>query len=325
MRLVRVSREFPPELNPFVRQNVVIKAAGVPGEAPHSKWIVAREGILDGIRHGFITPGMKKVVEATSGNTGNGMGIMCNILGIPFVAMMSGDAPQEKINAIRTLGRGTSLQLLFDSEETTVACARRLGRQDGWYNPCQYDGIWNPLAHFQYHAPQLWAAQGDMALLFVPGGTMGTPIGLSMYAREKGHRTKVIPVLCAEGQEVPGVRTLSSINEDVRQPWKEFFREEDLQFGSRHAAFYLSFLTWPHVPQMLGPSFGLAFTGALKFLRKHRNSGTLDQFRGNDGKIQVIIFGPDDYKPYMALYMGVLNRKTELSAKTMPNLMHIID
>ncbi|MCR4276340.1 MAG: hypothetical protein NUV90_03075, partial [Candidatus Parcubacteria bacterium] len=109
--------------------------------------------------------------------------------------------------------------------------------------------------------------------------------------------------------------------------WGTIFREEDLQFGTRHASFYLSFLTWPHVLQKLGPSFGLGFAGALSFLQKHKKAGTLDQFRDKaDGKIHVVVFGPDDYRPYIALYLGVLDRKKELSAKAPPaDLLSVLE
>lgn len=326
MRLVRVSEAFPPWLNPFADDGVIITAAGVPGEASHSKWVVAYAGIKDGIERGYITPDTK-LIEATSGNTGDGMAAVCHALGISFTAVMSGDVPQDKINAIRVLGGRTSLQLIFDSSETTVEYARRLGAQDGWYNPCQYDGIWNPQAHYRYLAPQLWKQQRKISLLFVPGGTMGTPMGLAMYARECGFGTLVYPVLCAEEHEVPGARTLGSVKKDIRQQWGTIFREEDLQFGTRHAAFYLSFLTWPHVLQKLGPSFGLAFAGALSFLKKHKAAGTLSQFRdAEEGLIRVVIFGPDDYRPYIALYLGVLDRKKELSAKTPPtDLLSVLE
>lgn len=324
MRLVRTSEAFPPELNPFIDDGVVIKAAGVPGDVPHSKWYMAREGIRAGIEDGFINSNTT-IVEATSGNTGQGMAVVCNALGLRFVPVMSGDVPQDKINVVRALGRHIQLQLHFDSDETAVECARRLGAQSGWYNPDQYAQGWNFDAHFRYLAPQLWG-QEKISILAVPAGTMGTCIGLALYAREKKLGTTVVPVLCAEEEEVPGARSLVSVKKDIRQPWEKIFRNEDLQFGTRHAAFYLSFLTWPHVTQQLGPSFGLGFAGALSFLQKHRNAGTLKQFRDHgDDKIHVVVFGPDDYRPYTGLYLGELKRR-ELSARTPPlDLLRLLD
>jgi hypothetical protein len=155
---------------------------------------------------------------------------------------------------------------------------------------------------------------------------MGSCIGLQTYATTNRLETRIVPVFCAEGQEIPGARTLSSVKKDVRQPWKEMWRKKDLQFGTRHASFYLSFLTWPYVTQMLGPSFGLGFAGALRFLHKHKTAGTLKQFRRmSDNKIHVVVFGPDDYRPYTSLYLGELKRE-ELSSTVPPaDLLSILD
>ena len=323
LRLVRVSEEFPPSLNPFSEDGVIIKAAGVPGEVPHSKWYMAREGIRDGIGKGYIEEGTT-IVEATSGNTGQAMAIICNALGLRFVPIMSGDVPQDKINAIRTLGRHVQPRLHFDPDETTVEYARRLGAEAGWYNPDQYKSSWNWRAHYCHLAPQLWEQQGKISILAVPAGTMGTCYGLALYARDRELNTKVVPVMCAEEEEVPGARTLASITRDIRHPWKDVFQEEDVQFGTRHASFIFSYLTWTHVPQMLGPSFGLGFYGAISFLREHKNAKTLYQFRDKeDGKIYVVVFGPDDYRSYTPLYLGELKRK-EFSAHTPPNLLRLV-
>ena len=325
MRLVRVSKGFPPELNPFASDGVVIMAAGVPGEAPHSKSYVAWNGIRDGIEKGLIGPDTT-VIEATSGNTGHGMAAVCGALGLRFVPVMSGDVPHDKINVIRVFGRRIGLHLVFDSDETAVEYARRLGAQDGWYNPDQYAGSWNVNAHFRYLAPQLWEQQKKISILAAPAGTMGTCLGLAKYARENKLGTTIVPVLCVEGEEVPGARSLTGVEKDIRHLWKKTFRNEDLQFGTRHEAFHLSFLTWSHVSQTLGPSFGLGFAGALRFLQKHKNAGTLEQFRDQkDGKIYVVVFGPDDYRPYTSLYLGELKRK-ELSAKIGPSdLIRLLD
>lgn len=312
-RLVRISMAFPPDLNPFFKDDVVMTSAGVPGEVAHSKSYMAYEGIKHGIKEGRIDSSTI-IVEATSGNTGQAMAHICTALGLTFWPVIAGDVPQDKINAIRIFGKRVRPQLLFESDETTVEYARRLGSQLGYYNPDQYAMSWNWQAHYTYLAPQLWKQQPAISILVVPAGTMGTYCGLAAYVRDNNLGTKVVPVMCAEDEEVPGARTLASIRHDIRQPWNSSCSEEDIQFGTRRAAFYLSYLSWGHVPQQLGPSFGLAYCGAINFLGKHKNAGTLDQFREPDGKVYVVLFGPDDYRPYTSLYFSVL-KKRELSTR----------
>lgn len=300
VRLVRIF-ELPSEANPFVKDGVIVRVAAAPGEVPYHKAPMARDGLRDGISVGLITPDTT-VVEATSGNTGHAMASICNILGVKFVAIVAGDVPGSKTDVMRALGGRVSVRMP-EHGETTVECARRLGAQDGWYNPDQYGGAWNPRSHRKHLAPQLFKA-APVSIVVAPGGTMGTCMGLAQYVARNEWTTKIVPVLCAEGQEVPAARSLARVRRDIRLPWEEIFQESDIQYAARYASFLLSFLSWRFIPVQLGPSFGLAFVGALKFLREQKTGGTLDTFRRPDGKVHVTVFGPDDYRPYHALYLA---------------------
>jgi hypothetical protein len=321
-RLVRVSEPFPEIFNPFAGDGVVIRAAGIPGEMEHSKTYLGREGIWQGVKSGAIVSGTI-VHEATSGNTGHSMAKTANAIGVQFCAHIPGDTPQEKINAMRVFGRYVSPEMHFDPSESTVEKARRLGTQSGHYTPDQYAGAWNPEAHKKYLAPQLWKQSGEISLLFVPGGTMGTSMGLAAHAREKGLSTKIVPVMVEKGDEVPGARSRQRIDRDVLLPWQAYFGEQDVEYGPRHESFFLSFLSWQFVPQSLGPTFGLGLYGAFVHLWKHKKAKTLDQYRDASGKISVMVFGPDDNRLYTQLYLAELSLE-ELSARTLPRIEDIV-
>lgn len=318
MRLVRIF-DFPSEANPFAQDGVVIKIAAAPGEVPYHKYPMAREGILDGIMKGLITSDTI-VVEATSGNTGHAMATVCTILGLKFVAVVAKDVPESKISIIRALGEHITVQT-SNPGETTVECARRLGAQEGWCNLDQYQGAWNPRAHRDYLAPQIFQ-QTPVSIFATPGGTMGTCMGIAQYALHTNKCVRVVPVMCQEGQEVPAARTLSRVKKDIRLPWQDYFKESDFQFGTRYASFLLSFLSWRHIPVQLGPSFGLAFVGMLKFLQDQKKAGMLEQFREADGTIYAIVFGPDDYRPYTALYLAERLYDEDFTKR---NLLSLID
>src|SRR3989344_5438583 len=144
MRLVRVF-DLPSEANPFAEDGVIIRIAAAPGDVPYHKWPMARAGILDDIEKGLIGPDTI-VVEASSGNTGHAMASICNLLGLSFTVVIPIDIPAAKVDVIRALGNGVSFAMP-NRGETTVECARRLGAQEGWYNPDQYRGAWNPESH----------------------------------------------------------------------------------------------------------------------------------------------------------------------------------
>ncbi len=316
-RLVRVF-DVPEEHNPFAKEDVALRVAAGFGEAPFHKWAMAREGIFEGVRNGRIAPDTI-IVEATSGNTGHAMATVCTALGLHFVAVVNKDVPGSKTSIIRALGEHVSVQAPLPGE-TTVECARRLGSQPGWYNPDQYAGEWNPRAHEQYLAPQIFE-QTPVSVFVAPGGTMGTVLGVDRYARAHGKHTKVIPVMCEEGQEVPAARTLSRVKKDIRIPWDKELKEEDIRFGTRRESFALSFFSWRFLPVQIGPSSGLALAGALTFLQEQKIAGTLDQFREPSGKIVVVVFAPDDYRPYADLYLGENLYSREYINDTTPNLL----
>lgn len=318
-RLVRVYK-LPPEANPFAEDDVVLKVAAAPGEEPNHKVHMAREGIFDGIQRGLITSGTT-VVEATSGNTGQAMAAVCNKLGLRFAAVVPGDMPGPKLDAMRALGN-----VVFctpDVGETTVDCARRLGKQKGWYNPDQYAGEWNPQSHCRFLAPQIFE-QTAVSVFVAPAGTMGTCMGIARYdaLSHVRHCRKVIPVMCADGQEIPAVRTLARVKRDILLPWQDCFDEKDIQYATRYASFLLSFLSWRHLSVQLGPSFGAAYVGALKFLREYKAAGALNNLRESDGKIYVVVFGPDDYRPYNALYLAGPLYEKDFSGV---NLLDLVD
>lgn len=318
VRVYNVSEQY----NPFAEDGVVLRVATGFGEAPFHKWAMAREGLLEGVKSGKITP-ETVVVEATSGNTGLGMATACTMLGLRFVAVVNKDVPGTKLDVIRALGDHISFQSPLPGE-TTVDAARRLGAQPGWYNPDQYASDWNPRAHEQHLAPQLFK-QTPVSLFFTPGGTMGTALGVARYARAHDTCTKVIPVMCAEGEEVPAARTLSRVKKDVRIPWELEIKEEDIRFGTRRESFALSFFSWRFLPVQMGPSSGLAFAGALKFLWEQKAAGTLSQFSESSGKIFVVVFAPDDYRPYVDLYAGEKLYDKVYQGDAIPPLLALIE
>jgi cysteine synthase len=301
-RLVRLSAPFPEWFNPFWTDGVTIRAASIPGDVEHCKSYMARELLLGPISEGLISQ-HTIVKEATSGNTGHGIAKVCKALGIRCQLIMLAGTVRSKINAISVMGAGVEVVLHSDPSETPVERARREGAQDGCYNPDQYANIRNPWAQKTHLAPQLFAAAGEVSLVAVASGTMGTCMGLKQYVSEHGLRTRILPVLLQDHQEIPGARPLSKVLRDVRLPWQQLFTLDDIELGTRHPSFLLAYYSWRVLPQMLGPSFGLAFQGALRRIQKEKLAGTLDELRVG-GNIEIVLVGADTYLPYLDLFLG---------------------
>jgi cysteine synthase len=317
-RLVRLSKPFPEWLNPFSSNRVTIRAAAIPGDVEHSKSYMARELLLGPISEGLISQ-HTIVKEATSGNTGHGIAKICKALGISCQLIMPAGTARAKINAISVMGGGVEVVLHSDPNETPVERGRREGAQDGYYNPDQYSSWRNPWAHKTHLAPQLFAAAGDVSLLAVASGTMGTCMGLRQYVDQHGLRTRILPVLLEDHHEVPGARPLSKVQKDVKLRWQDLFSLDDIELGTRHASFLLAYYSWRVLPQMLGPSFGLAFQGALRRLQKEKQAGSLDALRVN-GEVEVVLVGADTYLPYLDLFLGE-TQSDERHTYNSPNLL----
>jgi cysteine synthase len=317
-RLIRVSQPFPAWLNPFHDDGVVIRAGAIPGEVAHSKSYMARELIISGIERGAITADTT-IVEASSGNTGQAIASICNALCLKCQIVLPGDTPTSKINVVRAMGRYVEPVLHFDRRESVVSRARREGAQAGHYNPDQYANPLNPLAHETHLAPQLIGARGgEFHLIAAAAGTMGTCLGLKTAVNKAGLPATILPVLCAEGEEVPGARSLAKIRRDVKLPWEQSFTLQDIEFGPRHESFLLAYLSWRWIPQMLGPSFGLALFGALKRLWKDKKMKRL-----NAG-LNVLVLGADSYVLYPDIIVAEIMHEEFSSDQIIKNVMRRI-
>jgi cysteine synthase len=306
-RLVRF-QPLPDYMNPFFGDGVVIHVAGIPGDMPNSKIYVAYHLFRRAIQHGLINS-ETRLIEASSGNTGVGLAKLATELGLQIEIVMPADSPSGKSDAIKVFGAGVSVLLHSSQKESSVAYARRKQSEPGYYHFDQYASPWNPQAHELFLAPQLFANR-YIDIFVAPAGTMGTCMGIYKYVLEKNLSTIIIPVVCEEGQEVPGARSLRKIEEDVLLPWQGCFPRELLEYGSRADSFYLSFLSWRAISQTLGPSFGLALRGAFRRLLHMKRRGELEKFQAeNNRPMEVVVFGPDDNRAYFPLYGSTLTNE----------------
>jgi cysteine synthase len=289
--------------NPFTEDNVVITPALLYADTFNSKAPVAYQLVYDGIANGDITP-ETTVVVASSGNTGLGVAQLCKTLGLKCLVIMQTDTPALKQGAIGMLGDPVEISLINSG---TVARARELGLQAGYYDTDQYARSGNLEAQNRYLAPQLWGSRREnIDVLVASGGTLGTIGGLQKYARDWQRTTKFIVALCDDGEEVPGARDEARITRDVKGISVNDF--DGKLYGSRYESFLASAVLVPEIPWMPGgPTSGLAFLSTLRYINRHKKAGTLDSLRGIDGKVQVVFICPDDYRLYADLYRSVLH------------------
>src|ERR1700704_803049 len=136
-------------------------------------------GIIDDAeRRGELKPG-QTVVEATSGNTGIALAMVCAARGYPFVAVMAESFSVERRQIMRAYGARVVLTPAAERGTGMVRKAAELAAQHGWFLARQFENPANPAYHRQTTGPEILSDFAAKRLdAFVTGwGTGGTLTG----------------------------------------------------------------------------------------------------------------------------------------------------
>jgi len=134
--------------------------------------------IDDAEKSGALKPG-QTVVEATSGNTGIALAMVCGARGYPFVAIMAEPFSVERRKIMRMLGAKVILTPAAERGSGMVRKAQELASKHGWFLARQFDNPANPAIHRSTTGPEILSDFAGKRLdAFVTGwGTGGTLTG----------------------------------------------------------------------------------------------------------------------------------------------------
>ena len=134
------------------------------------------------------------VIEATSGNTGIGLAMVCAQKGYPLVVTMSENFSIERRKMLRFLGAKVVLTPAEFKGSGMLAKAVELSEKHGWFLCRQFENEANADAHSNTTAPEILEDfEGERLDYWVTGfGTGGTLKGVSRVLKEKRPDTKVI-------------------------------------------------------------------------------------------------------------------------------------
>ena len=140
--------------------------------------------IEDAERSGALKPG-QTVVEATSGNTGIALAMVCAAKGYPFVAVMVETFSIERRKIMRALGAKVFLTPAAERGSGMVRKAEELAKKHGWFLASQFENPANPAYHRQTTGPEILSDFAGRRLdFFVTGwGTGGTLTGAGEMIR----------------------------------------------------------------------------------------------------------------------------------------------
>jgi cysteine synthase A len=140
--------------------------------------------IEDAERRGTLKPG-QTVVEATSGNTGIALAMVCAAKGYPFVAVMTETFSVERRKLMRIMGAKVILTPAAERGSGMVKKAAELAEKHGWFLARQFENEANPAYHRSTTGPEIIQDfVGRRLDFFVTGwGTGGTLTGAGEMIR----------------------------------------------------------------------------------------------------------------------------------------------
>ena len=129
------------------------------------------------------------VLDATSGNTGVALALVCAVRGHRLLLAMPDRVSLERKRIARAFGAELVLTDPLEGTDGAIREARRLASDARYVYVDQYSNPANPLAHELTTGPEIWAQTDGRVTHVVAGvGTSGTVVGISKALRPKGVR-----------------------------------------------------------------------------------------------------------------------------------------
>ena len=152
----------------------------------------------------------KRIVEATSGNTGIAIAMIAAAMKIPTTLIMPENSTEERIKTMRAYGA----EVILTPADRTIEYSRELAQEmenGGDYvqlNQFSNDDNWR--AHYRTTGPEIWRDTGGKVTHFVSSmGTTGTITGTGKYLHEQSADVTIVGVQPTDGSRIPGIRRWS--------------------------------------------------------------------------------------------------------------------
>ncbi|NNF17572.1 MAG: cysteine synthase A [Gammaproteobacteria bacterium] len=290
--IVRINRMAPEGVTMYVKVESFNPAASVKDRLA---WAI----IKDAEDRGDLQPG-QTVIEATSGNTGIALAMVCAARGYKFVATMAESFSVERRRIMRALGAKVILTPAAERGSGMVRRAEELAAEHGWFLARQFENPANPEYHASTTGPEILADFAAERLdYFVSGwGTGGTMSGAGRTLKAARPGLKIIATepegaAMLSGNEwqphkiqgwtpdfIPGVLDRNVIDEIVTVTDDES-RDTSLELASREG-------------MLVGISAGGTFAAALKVAQNAPQGSVILAMLPDTGERYMTTFLFDD-------------------------------
>jgi cysteine synthase A len=144
---------------------------------------------------GQIEPGRTTIVEATSGNTGIALALVCAARGYQLVLTLPQGMSRERTALLRQYGARVEIVESMGGMSEAVATAREMARDADVFLPDQFSNPANPEVHRRTTGPEIAdALDGRVDALVAGVGTGGTITGVGEVLRARNPKCRIVAV-----------------------------------------------------------------------------------------------------------------------------------
>jgi cysteine synthase A len=165
---------------------LVLKLEGM-NPAKSVKDRIAISMILEAEAAGLIQPGVSTIVEATSGNTGIGLAMVCAAKGYRLILTMPENMSRERQQILQAYGAEVILTAAEADMPGAIAHANHLlTTLPNAFSPHQFSNPANPKIHYETTGPEIWHdTDGQLAVSGGGCGHRGNPHGSRSLSQTK--------------------------------------------------------------------------------------------------------------------------------------------
>jgi cysteinyl-tRNA synthetase len=186
----------------------------------------------------------KIILEPTSGNTGIGLAIVAAVKGYKIKFVMSESVSEERRKILKALGAELILTSKEKGTDRAIEMAYEMVKKEPkkYFMPDQFNNKYNPLAHYETTAEEIWRdTGGEVDMIVVAIGTAGTLMGTSKRLKELNRNIKTVGVEPYLGHKIQGMKSMKEayrpgIYNRKGMDEKVFIKDEDAFETTRELA-----------------------------------------------------------------------------------------
>jgi len=261
---------------------------------------IALAMIEAGEKSGELTPD-KIVLEATSGNTGIGLAMVCAAKGYRCLLIMSESASLERRKIMQAYGAEILLTPAHRSTDGAIEKTYAMAREhpERYFLTDQFNNEANWQAHYNNTAPEIWQqTEGQVTHIVTTLGTSGTMMGLCAWFSEHQPQVRIIAVEPFLGHKIQG---LKNMKESYRPGIFDKSKPSEIVNIEDEDAFHMARQLARKEGLLVGMSSGAAIYAAINLAKKLE-------------KGFIVTLLPDSGERYLST--PLFTRKAQSSEKT---------